>query len=192
MAKAHIGKLPAKHALLMNPHGDQKLSRCPHCRRQTFARKFAFLLHVDGWGPMVYGMTCKYCARCRMIMVSQDELEEQLRRMFAQLDPNMLGHKYLVMGVVETKVFTKVMAEGRPLELDKILEHVSDIRKYHGLGLQPGGWYREGEQPTWPAYRDERIPRAPGCWSCWTGKWKFITEEEMARRRKESGIDDGQ
>ncbi len=32
---------------------------CP--TRTPTLRKFALLIHVDKWGPMVLGKTCRYC-----------------------------------------------------------------------------------------------------------------------------------
>src|SRR5437763_16745322 len=36
-----------------------RLSKCPRCEKLIYPRKFAFFIHVDGWGPMALGKTCK-------------------------------------------------------------------------------------------------------------------------------------
>jgi hypothetical protein len=125
----------------------------------TYPRKFALLIHVEDWGPMVHGKTCKYCSKCKMILAQQDDLEAELARSFQQLEPKVLGNEYMVLGVVESKVFKAALA-GQPGSLDDTLERVSDIKKYYGLGYSPGGWYGPGQEPrVLPAYREQRIPR---------------------------------
>ena len=95
MVKTRIGKLPPRYSLMLNPHTEVRLSKCPKCRNATHLRKFALFIHIDEWGPMVLGKTCRYCSRCAMVMVQRTELELELRR----LEPNSTAsHRETLFG----------------------------------------------------------------------------------------------
>ncbi len=157
---ARIGKLRPEHSLLLNPHADLKLSRCPHCERPTFPRKFALLLHVNDWGFYVQGKTCKYCARCKMILVQQDELEEELTYAASVHRPSAYGSEYFIVGVVKTNAFKASLASG-PGDLEGILDHASDICGQYGLAYSPQCWcHKDSKPPVLPGRRPQRIPPA--------------------------------
>ena len=86
MVKTRIGKLPPRYSFMLNPHTEVRLSKCPKCQKATHLRKFALFIHIDEWGPMVLGKTCRYCSRCAMVMVQRTELE--LARVGTRLEPN--------------------------------------------------------------------------------------------------------
>src|SRR5205809_207302 len=157
MTPDRIGKLRPVHTLLLNPHAEVRLSRCPKCDKLTYPRKFGLLIHVQGHGPYVQGKTCKYCSRCKMIMVQQDELEAQLALAAQQRFPAALGREYSVLGVVQTTVFKKWL-QGKAGSLEELLDHVSDIRKQIGLAYSPGGWFGDDQKPpTLQPYRPQRM-----------------------------------
>jgi hypothetical protein len=139
MAKDTIGKLPPRYAFILNPYPDERLSKCPRCQKLTHPRKFALLIHVDGWGPMVLGKTAVYCSRCETIMVHQGELEEQLAYSFGKVAPEVVGNEYLVVGTVDQKVW-KAGVAGAGLELRGMLEHVAEFKSVLKLEVDPGGW----------------------------------------------------
>jgi hypothetical protein len=78
MLKTKIGNLPSRYSLLLNPHANVRLSKCPKLQKLTHVRKFVLFVHIDRWGPIVLGKTCRYCSRCEMIMVICNELEAAL------------------------------------------------------------------------------------------------------------------
>ena len=134
-----IGKLAPRYTFALNPHKDTRVSKCPRCSRLTNARKFPLLIHVDDWGPIVLGKTCRYCPRCEFIIAHQDELEEQLSYFFEQHNPDMIGNDYFVLGTVRLKAW-KDGLQGKKGDLDQMLEHVSDFKEYLKLEMEPGGW----------------------------------------------------
>ena len=138
MATPAIGRLPARYSFILNPYPDQRLSRCPKCRRLTQLRKFAFLIHVDKWGPLALGKTCRYCAHCELIIAHQDELEAQLAHSFSTLAPGMIGNEYLVLGTVEKRVWQRGLQQ-RGGTLDEMLEYVADFKQTLDLAIE-GGW----------------------------------------------------
>ena len=138
-----IGKLPPQYSFALNPHKDARVSKCPRCRRLTNGRKFSLLIHVDGWGPLALGKTCRYCPRCEFIIAHQDELEEELCRFFEKHSPELIGSDYFVLGTVQLKAW-KDGLQGKISDLDQILEHVADFRKLLKLEMDPGGWFPAG------------------------------------------------
>ena len=104
------------------------------------ARKFPLLVHVDGWGPLSLGKTCRYCPRCEFIITHQDELEEQLSHFFGQYCPGLVGNDYMVLGTVRLKAWKAGLA-GKQCTLDQTLEHVSDFKKVFKLEVDYGGWF---------------------------------------------------
>lgn len=138
MAKTTIGKLPPRYGFLLNPYSDIRLSKCPRCAKLTHPRKFALFIHIDDWGPLALGKTCRYCSRCELIIVHQDELEAQLAHTFATLDPGKIGKDYLVIGTLDKPVWRKGLEQsGQPL--DDALDHVADFKKVWQLHVE-GGW----------------------------------------------------
>ena len=105
MATKRIGKLPPRYSFILNPYTDVRLSKCPRCQKPTHLRKFALFIHIDAWGPMALGKTCRYCSRCALIMAHQDELEAQLAHSFSQIAPEFIGNEYLVLGTIDKKVW---------------------------------------------------------------------------------------
>src|SRR5580700_308026 len=69
MARETIGQLTPRYSFLLNPYLDIRLSKCPGCNGLTHNRKFALFIHIDGWGPLVLGKTCRYCTSCELIIV---------------------------------------------------------------------------------------------------------------------------
>ncbi len=140
MAKGRLGKLPPRYSFILNQYPDERLSRCPRCEKLTHLRKFALFIHIDQWGPLALGKTCRYCSRCELIMVHQDELEEQLAYSFSSLAPEVIGHEYLVLGTIDKKVWKEGLT-GSGNQLDDILNSTADFKKVLKLEVQPAGWY---------------------------------------------------
>lgn len=89
---------------------------------------------------MVLGKTCRYCTRCELIIVHQDELEAQLAYSFGQVAPEVVGNKYMVLGTVEKSVWRSGL-QGSGNQVGEMLKHVADFKKVLALKVEPGGWY---------------------------------------------------
>jgi len=146
MPKIKIGNLPPRYSLLLNSHEDVRLSKCPKCQKLTHLRKFALFVHIDGWGPMVLGKTCRYCSRCEIVMVHRKELEAELARGLSQMAPEAIGKDYLVLGTIEKKIWQEGLGSpGKPVA--EMLKHVADFKHQSDLGYKPDGWYPVTEEP---------------------------------------------
>lgn len=146
MVSKRLGKLPPCYAFMLNPYSDVRLSKCPKCQKLTHFRKFALFLHVEEWGPLTLGKTCRYCSRCELIIVHQDELEEQLAHILERLAPEIPGTRYLVIGTLDKKVWQRGLS-GEGSTLAESLRHLADFRKHYDLEYTPGGWYPADQEP---------------------------------------------
>ncbi len=140
MARARVGRLMPRYSFLINPYSDVRLSKCPRCHDLTHLRKFALFIHVEGWGPVILGKSCRYCTPCELIMAHRDELEAELARSPAQFAPTEAGKGYLVLGTVERKEWEKEL-KGSGISLEDTLKHMADFKKHFDLHVEPGGWH---------------------------------------------------
>ncbi len=138
MAKNRIGNLPQRYSFILNPYSDVRLSKCPQCRRPTHARKLALFIHIDEFGPLALGKTCRYCARCELIIVHQDELEAELARSFTRIAPEVVGNEYLVLGTVDKKSWQRGLQEDGAT-LSSTLPYIAEFKKVLDLKIE-GGW----------------------------------------------------
>jgi hypothetical protein len=139
VAKRSIGKLRPRYSFILNPYRDARLSKCPKCERLTYLRKFALFIHVDKWGPIVLVKTCRYCARCELIVAHQDELEAELAHSLAKFAPEAVGSEYLVLGTMDKKVWKQGL-HGADLQLADSLDHVAQFKRVLDLKIEGGGW----------------------------------------------------
>lgn len=138
MAKRRIGGLPPRYSFILNPYIDVRLSKCPKCDGPTHTRKFALFIHVDDWGPLVFGKTCRYCTRCELIVAHQDEVEAELAYSLSRIAPQAVGGKYLVVGTMDRKVWQQGL-RGGGTRLAASLEHIAEFKKVLELKVE-GGW----------------------------------------------------
>ena len=144
MARKRVGKLTPRYSFLLNPYADTRLSKCPRCDRPTHARKFALFVHVEGFGPVVLGKTCRFCTPCQLVVAHRDELEAELARGPARLNPDAPGDRYFVVGTVDREVWRKGLS-GSGAQLGEALEHLADFKRYFDLHVEAGGWRPAGE-----------------------------------------------
>lgn len=154
--REHVGNLPPRYALMLNPFPETRLSSCPKCDRLTYPRKFPLFIHVEGWGPLIQGKTCKYCPRCELIMCHQDELEHELAHSFGRLKPEVIGNEYFLVGTVERKTWKAGME--KPGTIGDVLDHTADFKRYVDLQFDPGGWRHADAGPR---YLEPRPPDTP-------------------------------
>lgn len=139
MTHKRVGKLAPRYSFLLNPYTDLRLSKCPQCDRLTHPRKFALFVHVEGFGPLLLGKTCRYCTPCELVIVHRDELEAQLASSPARFSPGDTEGRYLVLGTVNRKVWQEGL-RGSGTQLQEALEHLADFKKSFDLHVEPGGW----------------------------------------------------
>ncbi|MBV9774393.1 MAG: hypothetical protein JO040_10615 [Gemmatimonadetes bacterium] len=143
--KKRLGKLSPRYRFALNPFPEVRWSRCPRCEKLTHNRKFPLLIHVEKHGPVILGKTCRYCAPCEFIIAHQAELEAELAYLFSQRAPEVVGNRYMVMGIVERKTWQK--GRDAPLGWEELLEHTADIKQYFTLLDPRPRWILAGPDP---------------------------------------------
>ncbi len=139
--KRRLGKLPPRYSFLLNPREDLRFTRCPQCDERTRLRKFALFVYVDGFGAMVLGKTCRFCARCELVIVHGDELEHELAVALETRAPAAIGNEYGVLGTVDRKVWRKGLGGDTEDLGNDLLDHIADFKRELELKYEPGGWY---------------------------------------------------
>jgi len=140
MDRKPFGKLPARYTLLSNPHIHERLSKCPSCRKTTHPRKFALVIHADGWGLYTQGKTCRYCSGCEMIIVHDQELDAEVAATMMRIAPTAVGKNYYVLGTMDVKLWKRGLAGATPT-LEDALVGTAEIKKRLTLDVRPAGWY---------------------------------------------------
>src|SRR6266567_2694208 len=130
--RKQLGKQPPRYRYFLNPYQDVRFTTCPQCGSKTRQRKFPLVIHVDPMYTIILGKTCRYCTNCDLLIVHQDQLEEQLVGHFSELDPEIIGNDYLVMGTVDRPEWRQGMQD--PLSMQEMLEHLHDFKEAITLG----------------------------------------------------------
>ena len=103
--KSHFGGRRPKHFFFLNPYRDVRFTRCPKCQRLTKLRKFALLIHVDGFGLISLGKTSRFCGLCEIIIIHQDELEPEIARVAPDVILNQMNSQYVVIGTLPLSIW---------------------------------------------------------------------------------------
>jgi hypothetical protein len=141
-----LGKLPPQYTFILNPYAEYRFTRCPSCDQKMRQRKLPLFIHVDPMNPVALNYTCRYCPDCDLLIAHQDEIEELLAGIFAELDPSVIGNEYLVMGTVERQAWREGVKQ--PKGIPEMLEHLHIFKEVRTARVQPGGWYPEDMDPS--------------------------------------------
>lgn len=96
------------------------------------------MIHIEKWGLLALGKTCRYCTPCELIIAHQDELEDELVDIFERLAPEVIGNPYVVFGTVEKRQWKESLGQDR-FRASDALEHAADFKDVVELKMQ-GGW----------------------------------------------------
>jgi hypothetical protein len=89
---------------------------------------------------VVLGKTCKYCARCELIIAHRHELKAEMAHNLSRIAPEIIGSVYLVIGTVEKKVWQQGLKGSSP-GFEEPLKQTADFKEVYKLTVEPGGWY---------------------------------------------------
>jgi len=131
------------HYFFLNPYQDAGFTKCPKCQTKTKIRKFPLVIHIDPQQLFVLNKKCRYCTRCDLIIARKSELESLIAAAFEQLNPQIIGNGYLVMGVAERSDWREDkkgrMSQGQTIERMLVFE---DVWNFEPVRC---GWYPESE-----------------------------------------------
>ncbi len=148
--RPQLGNLPPLYKFFLNPYTDIRFtSSCPSCYGKTKQRKLPLAIHVSDWGMVILNKTCRFCPVCELLIGHQDEIEGLLAQLFAELEPQIIGDDYLIVGTVERKDWRLGLAE--PLSNAEMLAALHDFKDH--LHFKPAprweytGRLRESPKP---------------------------------------------
>ena len=140
-----IGKLKPRYSFILNPYPDYRASKCPNCEKLTHMRKFALFIFIEGAGGVILGKTCRYCSKCELIVVHQNELEAELALNLQKVAPQAIGNEYFVVGTFDKKVWQRRLENEETGVSSELFSNLADFKKVLDLNYEPGGWYRDSE-----------------------------------------------
>lgn len=139
-----IGKLPPRYRFLLNEYVDQRFSRCPGCGEKTGQRKLPLLIHVEPMNMVALNKTCRYCARCDILIAHHDELEEILSNMFDVRVPMKFDRDYFVLGTIDRKNWRDGLE--KTVTVDESLKRLHGFKAYLDVECT-GGWQPSRRAP---------------------------------------------
>lgn len=129
-----MGVLPPRYGFILNPHTDAGFTRCVRCDTKTNIRKLPLVIHVEGFGLVLLGKTCRLCLQCDTLVAHKAELDKLLSAVIGVPEPT-----YVVLGTVNRKVYRRGVA-GRA-SLDDVKDHMADFKSYWKVDVTAAGWY---------------------------------------------------
>lgn len=144
--KQKLGELASLYKFTINPYPDQKFSNCPLCGQRNGQRKLPLLIHVDPRHMISINYTCRYCKKCNLLIAHKQQIEHILTEIFMQLDPDVIGNEYLIIGTVEKKAWRESMKH--PKYPNEILSQLHDFKTVLSeIRMTRPGWYGPGQKP---------------------------------------------
>ena len=132
-----IGALPPRYAFVLNPHRGTKFTRCPRCETETNLRKLALVIHVEGFGVVMLGMTCRLCLRCETLIAHKVDLDMLLGTVVTP------STDYFVLGTADRATYRRGLVGGT--SFDDVRAHTADFKSYWNVEITPGGWYPQDD-----------------------------------------------
>ena len=134
-----LGKQPPRYRFFLNPYQDVRFSKCPQCSNKMGQRKLPLFIHIDPGQPLLLNKTCRYCHHCDLLIAHQDELDEIITRAFTDLNPAIVGNKYLVIGTLDRADWKRI--DQMTLSIQATIEALHDFKEV--VIFKPmGGWRR--------------------------------------------------
>jgi len=96
------------------------------------------VIHVEGFGLVLLGKTCRLCLRCDTLVAHKAELDTLLRTVVNVAEP-----EYLVLGTLERQVYRRGLAARA--SLNEVKDHMADFKSYWNIQVTPRGRYLKTE-----------------------------------------------
>ena len=139
-------KNPTKHYFFLNPYGDCAFTKCPKCNDKTKVRKFPLVIHVEPNQLFFLNKICKYCTNCDLIIVKQSKLEALMSSQFKEVNPTVVGNKYLVFGTLSRSDWQEYSKTS--IDSSKAIDQVYAFKDVLDFEVARGGWYKTDETKT--------------------------------------------
>ena len=132
--KDRVGALPPRYAFVLNAHVGTKFTKCPRCDTRTNVRKLSLVIHVNGFGLVLLGKTCRLCLRCETLITHKAE----------SINCSSVSKRdYFVLGTVNRGMYRGGLSGAA--SLDDVKAHTSYFKSYWAVEITPAGWYPKSE-----------------------------------------------
>lgn len=101
-------------------------------------RKVPLFIHVQLHYPTTINKHCRYCPKCDILIVHQDELEHMLALTYEKRQPEIIGNEYFVLGTLEPSSLRKRDKEA--ILIDNMLDYVHDFKERLEVKYTPAHW----------------------------------------------------
>ena len=138
MGNSRFGKQPPRYTFFLNPYQDVRFTaKCPQCEGKMGQKKLPLVISVKDWEPVSINKTCRFCSHCELLVAHKDEIENILVQLFEQLNPDVIGNDYLVIGTLDRSTVKRAMSD--ELMLQDLREVLHDFKKVVDFEIT-GGW----------------------------------------------------
>lgn len=135
-----MGALPPRYAFVLNPYADAGFTKCPRCEAKTLVRKLSLVIHVEDFGLVLLGKTCRLCLGCETLVAHQADLDKLIRVAVG----GSASQRYVVLETVDRRVWRRGLEDRvAPAE---VTQHMADFKTYLRVDFTPAGWYPKSER----------------------------------------------
>ena len=92
------------------------------------------VIHLDGFGLVLLGKSCRLCLKCETLITHKWELDELLRTV-----NNVAAPEYVVLGTLNRRTYRKGLVGAASIE--DVKDQMSDFKSYWKVNITPAGWY---------------------------------------------------
>lgn len=130
-----MGALPPRYSFFLNPHLNERFTRCPRCKATTRLRKIPLVIHVNSVGLVLLRKTCRVCAVCEMLIAH----EAEVTRLINGLAPHAATPRpYLVLGTLGPVTWRDGMSGN--VTIDQVRHDMADFKTYMRVEITPRHW----------------------------------------------------
>jgi hypothetical protein len=133
-----MGALPPRYSFFLNPHRNERFTRCPRCKATMRVRKIPLVIHVDSVGLVLLRKTCRLCVGCEMLIAHEAEVD----RVIAGFAPHAAMPSYLVLGTLGSGTWRDGMSGG--VTLEEVKHDMADFKAYMRVEITPRQWIAKG------------------------------------------------
>lgn len=144
-----LGAQPPRYAFVLNPHADAGFTRCPRCETKTNLRKLSLVIHIEGFGLVLLGKSCRLCLRCETLVAHKVDLDKLIGAVVRGPIPD-----YVVLGTADRRTYRQGLAGAASIE--DVREHMADFKSYWQVDFTPAGWYPKNGSDD-PESGDKRL-----------------------------------
>ena len=133
-----MGGLPPRYSFLLNPHANERFTRCPRCKATTGLRKIPLVVHVDSFGLALLRKACRLCVVCEMLIAHETEMNRVIDGLAAQSGTRP---DYVVLGTLGSGTWRDGLCGDATIQ--QVKDDMADFKAYLRVEITPRHRARE-------------------------------------------------